>query len=103
MFQTQLISSKGYPFEDYTAQTKDGYLLSVQRIPHGRKSYAYSKNKGQKKPVVFLQHGLLSSANDWVINFPAQSLGNASFLSFSQFFSLSFCYKFNLMHCSTSY
>lgn len=66
-----LISSKGYPVEDYTVQTKDGYLLSVQRIPHGKvKSHATGN-----KPVVFLQHGLLSSATDWVINFPSQSLG----------------------------
>ncbi|GIY64421.1 gastric triacylglycerol lipase [Caerostris extrusa] len=29
----------------------------------------------QAKKVVLLQHGLLSASNDWVINFPAQSLG----------------------------
>lgn len=69
--QTSLISSKGYPVEDYTVQTKDGYLLSVQRIPHGR-----VKSNSVKKPVVFLQHGLLSSATDWVINFPSEALGN---------------------------
>ena len=86
LFQTELISSKGYPVEDYTAQTKDGYLLSVQRIPNGRKSHAYGKIKtrGGKKPVVFLQHGLLSSATDWVINFPTQSLGNVLFNIFEK-------------------
>ncbi|XP_015920104.1 gastric triacylglycerol lipase [Parasteatoda tepidariorum] len=59
---TELISSKGYPVEEYIVQTRDGYLLGVQRIPR----------KGKK--VVFLQHGLLSSSTDWVINFPQQSL-----------------------------
>lgn len=68
---TELISSKGYPVIDYTVQTKDGYLLSVQRIPHGRTK----DHPSNDKPIVFLQHGLLSSATDWVINFPNESLG----------------------------
>lgn len=67
---TALITSKGYPVKDYTVQTEDGYLLSVQRIPHGR-----GKSGVQNKPVVFLQHGLLSSSADWVMNFPEESLG----------------------------
>ena len=32
---SQLIASKGYPVQEYTVQTADGYLLGVQRIPHG--------------------------------------------------------------------
>ncbi|GIY12033.1 gastric triacylglycerol lipase [Caerostris darwini] len=68
---SQLIKSKGYPVEDYTVQTPDGYLLSVQRIPFGRVKHY---NPKFEKKVVFLQHGLLSSSNDWVINFPLQSL-----------------------------
>ncbi|GFT46195.1 gastric triacylglycerol lipase [Nephila pilipes] len=68
---TELISSKGYPVENHYVQTKDGYILSVQRIPPGR-----AMNNGLKaeKKVVFLQHGLLASATDWVLNFPKQSL-----------------------------
>ncbi|KFM74947.1 Gastric triacylglycerol lipase, partial [Stegodyphus mimosarum] len=65
-----LISSKGYPVEDHYVQTKDGFILSMQRIPHGK----VNKNTGPKD-VVFLQHGLLSASSDWVINFPNQSLG----------------------------
>ncbi|GIY22139.1 gastric triacylglycerol lipase [Caerostris darwini] len=69
---SQLISSKGYPVEEYTVQTADGYLLGVQRIPHGRNG---PRNFHGKQEVVFLQHGLLSAASDWVINMPNESLG----------------------------
>ncbi|GFX98849.1 hypothetical protein TNCV_1504251 [Trichonephila clavipes] len=69
---SQLISSKGYPVEEHEVQTKDGFLLALQRIPYGRK--APGDYRGSKMPV-FLQHGLLSAASDFVINFPDQSLG----------------------------
>lgn len=69
---SQLITSKGYPVEEYTVQTEDGYLLGVQRIPHGvSKKGRFAKNR----PVIFLQHGLLACSADWVMNFPNQSLG----------------------------
>ncbi|KAG8180327.1 hypothetical protein JTE90_016361 [Oedothorax gibbosus] len=67
---SDLILSKGYPVENHVVRTKDGYLLSVQRIPHGK-----GGEKIPNKQAVFIQHGLLSSSSDWVINFPEQSLG----------------------------
>ncbi|CAF4225002.1 unnamed protein product, partial [Rotaria socialis] len=67
---TQLIQSKGYPWEEHKVTTADGYILGVFRIPHGRN--ASSSTPG--RPVL-LQHGLLDSATSWVINFPEQSLG----------------------------
>ncbi|KAG8201347.1 hypothetical protein JTE90_016824 [Oedothorax gibbosus] len=70
---TQLITSKGYPAENHIVQTKDGYLLSIQRIPSGRSKWL-SERHNQNKKVVFLQHGLLSSSTDWVLNFPDESL-----------------------------
>ena len=33
ILQTQLITSKGYPCEDYDVHTSDGYILGIQRIP----------------------------------------------------------------------
>ena len=50
-------------------KTEDGYILSLQRIPYGR------KNPAKRKGVILLQHGLLDSANTWVMNLPSQSLG----------------------------
>ncbi|GBM04471.1 Lysosomal acid lipase/cholesteryl ester hydrolase [Araneus ventricosus] len=69
---SELITSKGYPVENHVVQTEDGFLLSVQHIPHGRNGPGTFQGK---KEVVFLQHGFLSASHDWVINFPDQSLG----------------------------
>ncbi|XP_023230271.1 gastric triacylglycerol lipase-like [Centruroides sculpturatus] len=68
---TEIIINKGYPVEEYTVQTRDGYLLKLFRIPYGRGNREDNKNR----PVIFLQHGFLESAIDWVINYPHQSLG----------------------------
>lgn len=63
-----MIETKGYPCEEHKVLTKDGYILGVFRIPHGRNSTAIG-------PPVLLQHGLLDSSTTWVMNYPEQSLG----------------------------
>ncbi|XP_076351713.1 gastric triacylglycerol lipase-like isoform X2 [Tachypleus tridentatus] len=73
---SQIIRSKGYPVEEYSVQTTDGYILGIQHIPYGKKFSQSSKLiKTSSKRTVFLQHGLLSSSTDWVINSPTESLG----------------------------
>jgi len=59
---TQLITSMGYVCEQHWAQTTDGFLLSLQRIPR------------PGAPPVVLVHGLLDSAATWVMNPRNQSL-----------------------------
>ncbi|XP_050390217.1 gastric triacylglycerol lipase [Patella vulgata] len=66
---TQLLTSKGYPCEDYTVETKDGFLLSVQRVTHG-----LNNKNVTNRPVVFLQHGLLCTSTNWVTNLINESL-----------------------------
>lgn len=61
---SQIIRSRGFEAEEYDVVTRDGYILTIQRIinplvkPEARRSL---------KPVI-LQHGLMSSSVDWVIN-----------------------------------
>lgn len=71
---TQIIRYNGYPAEEYTVRTEDGYLLYIQRIPAGRKPIKQDSSSGPR-PVVFLQHGLLCSSSNWVANLPNQSFG----------------------------
>ena len=56
-----MIAFEGYPFQEHYVHTIDRYILKVFRIPGSAKSPpAYGK------PVVFIQHGLLSSSADWL-------------------------------------
>ncbi|PAN11097.1 hypothetical protein PAHAL_2G147000 [Panicum hallii] len=66
----QLLLPQGYPCTEHTVQTDDGFLLSVQHIPHGKNRVA--DNAG---PPVFLQHGLFQGGDTWFINSNEQSLG----------------------------
>ncbi|PNF32785.1 Lipase 3 [Cryptotermes secundus] len=65
----QVIRKYGYPAESHTVVTDDGYLLTLHRIPHGRKSVYNST-----RTPVMLQHGLLASSSTWVTNGPEKSL-----------------------------
>ncbi|XP_007942239.1 lipase member K [Orycteropus afer afer] len=67
---SQIISYWGYPYEKYDVVTKDDYVLGIYRIPHGRGC----PSRTAPKPVVYLQHGLLSSASNWICNLPNNSL-----------------------------
>ncbi|XP_052178528.1 triacylglycerol lipase 2-like [Diospyros lotus] len=63
-----VVETQGYPCEEHKVETKDGYILSMQRIPATR-----SGDKPNNGPVL-LQHGLFIDAASWLLNSPEQSL-----------------------------
>uniref|UniRef100_A0A9L0TV65 Lipase n=1 Tax=Equus caballus TaxID=9796 RepID=A0A9L0TV65_HORSE len=67
---SQIISYWGYPCEEYDVVTKDDYVLGIYRIPRGRGC----PRRTAPKPVVYLQHGLIASASNWISNLPNNSL-----------------------------
>ena len=60
-----MVLEAGYPVESHEVVTQDGYILTLHRIPASNKS---------RPPVVFLQHGLMSSSADWVLSGPDHAL-----------------------------
>ncbi|XP_055678088.1 lipase 3-like [Lutzomyia longipalpis] len=72
LINPEIIQSNGYPVESHVVQTTDGYLLTVHRIPHGKTPQGRLRTN---KPIVLLQHGLLSSSADWVMIGPENALG----------------------------
>ena len=71
ILQPQLIQKYGYPVEEHTVKTEDGYLLTHFRIPHGRAGAPARRGR----PVI-LQHGIVSASDIWVLMGQEQSLGN---------------------------
>ncbi|XP_029197906.2 lipase member K-like [Acropora millepora] len=68
---TEIIASRGYTYEEHHVTTQDGFILGLQRIPRGR-----GETNGIKhKPIVFLQHGILADASNWVLGSSRESLG----------------------------
>lgn len=65
----EIITYHGYPAEEHFVTTNDGYILGLHRIPHGK-----NMKSSENRQVIFLQHGLLCSSADWVVNPVNESL-----------------------------
>ena len=61
----EIIRDKGYPCEEYDVVTDDGFILSVQRIPHG----ANGTVPAAPRPAIYLQHGLVCQTGIWVTDY----------------------------------
>nr|XP_043625005.1 triacylglycerol lipase 1 [Erigeron canadensis]XP_043625006.1 triacylglycerol lipase 1 [Erigeron canadensis] len=62
--------SGGYSCFEHTAETKDGFLLGLQRVSLGIDNLG-----GQRAAPVLLLHGLFMGGDAWFMNSPSQSLG----------------------------
>uniref|UniRef100_A0AAG5CW88 Lipase n=1 Tax=Anopheles atroparvus TaxID=41427 RepID=A0AAG5CW88_ANOAO len=60
----QLVAKYGYPVEEHSLTTDDGYRLMLHRI----------KSNRPNAPVVLLMHGLLCSSADWLLIGPGNAL-----------------------------
>ncbi|KAL5707110.1 sterol esterase [Ranunculus cassubicifolius] len=68
---SQLILPAGYPCTEHTVETKDGYLLALQRVSSSKKK----KDSLPSGPPVLLQHGLFQAGDTWFLNSKEESLG----------------------------
>jgi lysosomal acid lipase/cholesteryl ester hydrolase len=71
------VQSFGFKSEEHSVTTQDGYILTIFRIP-GRLD---DQSKHKKHPVYF-QHGLVDSADSWILrgmDSVGMSLANAGY------------------------
>ncbi|BFG41948.1 hypothetical protein CerSpe_282210 [Prunus speciosa] len=66
----ELIEPSGYSCSEHKIQTKDGYLLGLQRV-----SSQSGDLRTQLGPPVLLQHGLFMAGDAWFLNSPEESMG----------------------------
>ena len=68
--QPDLVKSLGYPIEEHSVQTQDGYIVTLHRIPHGQNSL----NINKERPAVLLAHCMMGSSAVFTFGPPDQSL-----------------------------
>uniref|UniRef100_A0A7N0T3B3 Triacylglycerol lipase n=1 Tax=Kalanchoe fedtschenkoi TaxID=63787 RepID=A0A7N0T3B3_KALFE len=66
----ELIRPMGYPCDENSVQTKDGFILGLQRV-----SARSEHLRARRGPPVLLQHGLFTGGDSWFLNSEEQSLG----------------------------
>jgi len=59
----QICAENGFLYQEHQVITEDGYILKIMRIPGS------TGKKMEGKPLVFFQHGILSSADGWITNY----------------------------------
>ena len=68
-----MIQYWGYPVEEHTITTEDGYILTMHRIPHGRHEFGSVINQQEKTPV-YIGHCLLGSSGVFSWGPPEKSI-----------------------------
>ena len=68
-----MIEYWGYPVEEHTVTTPDGYILTMHRIPHGRDEFGTKVGQGEKTPV-YIGHCLTCSSGVFTWGPPEKSI-----------------------------
>ena len=79
-----LVTTKGYPCEEHTVPTEDGYILKVHRIPHGQSGAPSELNLGDSDFELMTRDQLYRISSPLLTRLPKNSqnvVGN--FWSFS--------------------
>ena len=58
----EIVAENGFIFEQHPVTTEDGYILNVFRIK--------SPQTKEGAPVIFFQHGVVDSADCWIMSYP---------------------------------
>uniref|UniRef100_A0A1I8Q1M7 Lipase n=2 Tax=Stomoxys calcitrans TaxID=35570 RepID=A0A1I8Q1M7_STOCA len=64
------IREHGYPAEVHRVETSDNYILTMFRIPHSPRL----NNENEYRPAIFIQHGLFSCSDCFLLNGPDNAL-----------------------------
>ncbi|XP_013114395.2 lipase 3 [Stomoxys calcitrans] len=67
------IRHDGFPVEYHKVQTKDGYILTLHRIPI-LQQFPYGSQRVIRRPVVFMLAGIYASSDAWLLNGRENSL-----------------------------
>lgn len=54
-----IVENQGLCFEEHEVTTEDGYILKIHRV---------ATDFAHRKPPVFLQHGMISSSENFMLN-----------------------------------
>jgi pimeloyl-ACP methyl ester carboxylesterase len=69
----EICDNNGYQFESHFTTTDDGYILNLFRVP-GRVGEPQIKGRAETKSPVFFQHGIVDSADAFIVNTADRSL-----------------------------
>ncbi len=61
----EIVLIRGFPLEIHYADTEDGFILKLYRIPGGKNEINY---RHKQKQSVFLMHGIFDSSDGWICN-----------------------------------
>lgn len=69
MTMREAVHYHGYPFEEYTIHSEDGYYTTIHRIPYGK-----NNTDTRNREPVFIMHGITGMSSVFIANVPDKNL-----------------------------